>query len=276
MDSWTVGLAALKLAPVQCTSWGHPETSGFPTIDYFLSSDLMEPEEADNHYSEQLIRLPNLSVYYTPMNIPKIDDSRETFGLRPKSILYLCIQSLFKYLPQFDKIFPRIAQEIDDCQFIFISNQSSFVTQQFKLRLHQAFNQYNFNSDRYLVFLPFLNDVKYHALNCIADIYLDSIEWSGGNTTFEAIACDLPVVTLPGQFMRGRHSTAILTMMGVTETIASTIDEYIDLAIKLGKDSELRKYISDKIKSNKHRVYQDKTCITALENFLERVAKEKT
>jgi predicted O-linked N-acetylglucosamine transferase (SPINDLY family) len=75
--------------------------------------------------------------------------------------------------------------------------------------------------------------------------------------------------------MRGRHSSAILTMMRVTDTIACTIDEYVDLAIKLGKDSEWRQCISDKIKNNKHHIYQDKACIITLEDFLERVVKEK-
>ena len=74
--------------------------------------------------------------------------------------------------------------------------------------------------------------------------------------------------------MRGREGYAILTMMGITETIASTIDEYVDLAVKLGKDANWRQYIEEKIRNNKHRVYQDRTCITALENFLEKIVKE--
>src|SRR5581483_3596785 len=69
MDKVSAQLAAMRLAPVQCTSWGHPVTSGFPTIDYFLSSDLMEPPEADAYYSERLVRLPNLSIYYEPVEV---------------------------------------------------------------------------------------------------------------------------------------------------------------------------------------------------------------
>ena len=48
----------------------------------------------------------------------------------------------------------------------------------------------------------------------------------------------LPVVTLPGEFMRRRHAFAILTMMDVTETIAGSLDDYISLAVRLGTDSE--------------------------------------
>jgi protein O-GlcNAc transferase len=46
MDEVSHQLAAQRLAAVQCNSWGHPETSGMPTLDYFLSSDLMEPPDA--------------------------------------------------------------------------------------------------------------------------------------------------------------------------------------------------------------------------------------
>ena len=74
--------------------------------------------------------------------------------------------------------------------------------------------------------------------------------------------------------MRQRHCCAILTMMGLTETIASSIDEYIDCAIKLGKDLEWREHISCKINNNKHLIYRDITCITALEKFINKIAQK--
>jgi protein O-GlcNAc transferase len=92
-------LASLRLTPVQCTTWMHPQTSGLPTIDYFLSSDLMEPD-ADNYYVEKLLRLPNLALYYTPKDIPPLPIERKTFGLRDEAIIFLYCQSRFKYLAQ--------------------------------------------------------------------------------------------------------------------------------------------------------------------------------
>ena len=69
MNPMAARLAAQRLAPVQCNSWGHPDTSGFPTLDYYLSSDLMEPPDADEHYTERLVRLPNLSINYEPLDL---------------------------------------------------------------------------------------------------------------------------------------------------------------------------------------------------------------
>ncbi|MFA6055931.1 MAG: tetratricopeptide repeat protein [Thermodesulfovibrionales bacterium] len=275
MDSMSTRLASLRLSPIQCTSWGHPDTSGLPTIDYFLSSDLMEPADADDHYTEKLIRLPNLSIYYTPLDFPPSDINRETFGIHQKSVLYLCCQSLFKYLPQYDEVYPRIAKEVGDCQFLFISHKSNYVTERFRQRIYKSFEKFGLRADNYIVFLPRLDISQYNAINSLSDIYLDSIGWSGCNSTFEAIAYNLPIVTLPGELMRGRHTSAILTIMGVTETIASSQDEYLELAVRLGVDSEWRKQISEKIAANKNRVYRDKRCITALEDFLEHIVKEE-
>jgi protein O-GlcNAc transferase len=275
IDAMTVKLAALRLAPIQCTSWGHPNTSGLPTIDYFISGDLIESAEADNHYTEQLIRLPNLSIYYTPWEIPAAEVNRDTFGLRRKAILFHCCQSLFKFLPQYDIVFARIAQEVEDCQFIFSSHpQSSFITEQIRSRIYQAFNRFNLNAEDYVVFLPFLDMSLYEALNCVSDVFLDPIGWSGCNSVLEAINRNLPVVTYPDKLMRSREGSAILTMMGLIEIIPQSVDDYIKIAIRLGKDSEWRRYISEKIAKNKHLLYRDRTCIIALENFIEQSVKK--
>jgi predicted O-linked N-acetylglucosamine transferase (SPINDLY family) len=275
MDPLTKNLAALRLAPVQCTSWGHPDTSGIPTIDYFLSSELMEPANGEDHYNEKLIRLPALSISYTPLEMPMDKGNREIFGLKSNSVLYFCAQSLYKYLPQYDDVFPRIAGQIDDCQFLFISSKNPGITEIMRTRVNNKFAEYGLDSKKHIVFLPFLDPVEYQMVNMFSDVFLDSIGWSGCNSTFEALACDLPVVTLPGKFMRGRHSYAILKMMNVHETIANSIDEYVDIAVKLGKDPQWRKHISDRMSENKHRVYRDTTCIRALEDFIEKAVWEE-
>ena len=144
------------------------------------------------------------------------------------------------------------------------------------MRLKDNFKRFHMNEESSVVFLPPLHPDQYHAVNSISDIFLDSIGWSANNSTFEALACNLPVVTLPGTLMRQRHCTGILTMMGLTETIASSLNEYVTIAVRLGKDSEWRRQISSKISSNKHLLYHDKTCINALEDFLEKIVKERS
>lgn len=275
MNRLAVKLSALRLAPVQCTTWGHPTTSGLPTMDYFLSSDLMEPPEAQDHYTETLVRLPNLSVYYSPPLAPgnPCADRRE-LGLEPGSVLYLCVQSLFKYLPQYDDVFPRIAKQMakqtGNCRFVFLRGYlSTPLVKLFKHRLERAFARYNLDSGQYISVLPLLDGEKYFALNQVADIFLDAIGWSGCNSTLEAIDAGLPVVTLPGKMMRGRHSMAFLKMMGVTQTIAHSLNDYVNIAARLGQDSQWRGHIRERIDQNKHKLYRDMDSIEGLETFLE-------
>jgi protein O-GlcNAc transferase len=277
MDPVSVQLAAQRLAPVQCNSWGHPDTSGFPTLDYYLSSELMEPPNALDHYTERLIRLPNLSIYYEPLDVPPVSLSRTDLGLRSTATIYWCGQSLYKYLPQFDEVFPRIARDVGDCQFVFIQySKGTHVTDLFRMRLDKAFAAFGLRAADHCVVLPGLDVGTFLATMGQCDIFLDSIGWSGCNSTLEGLAHDLPIVTMTGPLMRGRHSTAILKMMKVEETITKTIDDYVSTATRLAGDTAWRVAIKSKISASKHRVYRDRSCIAALQEFLIRVARQQT
>ncbi|CAN5370982.1 hypothetical protein BH11PSE11_BH11PSE11_36110 [soil metagenome] len=275
MDPLTIRLASLRLAPVQCTSWGHPDTSGLPTIDYFLSSDLMEAADADStsnadsHYSEKLVRLPNLSIHYTPLQHDAKRFDRARFKLSPDKLVYFCAQSLFKYLPQNDDVFPLIAKGAGACQFAFLDYPDSpSLTAKFRDRIGDAFTRHGLDANDYVVIVPHLNQSEYHGLNQVADVFLDSIGWSGCNSSLEALACDLPLVTLPGTMMRGRHTLAMLKMIGVRDTVAKNLNEYVAMAIRLGTDEEWRREIARKFSFNKHKLYGDRACIEGLETFL--------
>jgi protein O-GlcNAc transferase len=274
MDPISAQLAAQRLAPVQCNSWGHPETSGFPTLDYYLSSDLMEPPDGQDHYTERLVRLPNLSVYCEPIDPPPVSITRQDLRLRSTAIVYWCGQSLFKYLPQFDEVFPRIARAVGDCQFAFIQHQrGTHITNLFSQRLDRAFGALSLNADEYCCFLPRLDQSNFLAASGQCDVFLDSINWSGCNSTLESLPHNLPIVTTGGPLMRGRHSMAILRMMGVTETIAETIDDYVSIAVRLARDVPWRMAVKAKISANKHRIYFDSACILGLEQFLTHVVR---
>jgi len=269
MDPMTPCLAAFRLAPVQCASWGHPDTTGFPTVDYYLSSDLMEPENGQDHYSEKLIRLPNLSIYYDPLDTASAPVDRAHFGLRDDLPLFICTQSLFKYLPQYDDVFPRIALETGACQFAFIENRrSTTLGERFMRRLDMAFSRFSLRMEDYVKMVPQLDTARYNAFNKLADVFLDSIGWSGCNSTLEALACDLPVVTMPGELMRGRHTHAILKMIDMSETEGRNMDEYVAIAARLAKEPAWRKEISEKIARNLHLAYRDMVCIRGLEEFI--------
>ena len=121
MNDITLGLASLRLCPYQLAAWGHPETSGLPTIDGFLSADRLEPPEAQEHYCERLLRLPNLGVHYEPHHVPSSPVDFTSLGLRGGP-LFVCAGVPFKYAPQHDRIFVEIARRLGPSRFLFFEH----------------------------------------------------------------------------------------------------------------------------------------------------------
>ncbi len=267
MDAPTIQIAALRLAPIQCSAWGHPVTSGLPTIDYYLSSELMEPENAQQHYSETLIRLPNIGVAYPKPIVGKLTNTRSDFNLREDAVIYLCCQAPFKYLPQYDYILAEIALRVPQAQFIFPRGEL------LRKRLNRAFAKVNLNYEDYCLFMPISTRQDYIAINFLSDVFLDTFTWSGGNTSLEAIACNLPIVTCPGEFMRGLHADSFLKMLGVTDTIAKNEVEYIDIAVKLGLELEWRREISERMSQRQDYLFDDRVCVAGLEDFYQEVTE---
>jgi len=275
MDPVCGRLAAQRLAPVQCVTWGHPETTGMPTIDHFLSADLMEPEDGHLHYTEHLVRLPGLGLHYTPGETTAPPLSRATLGLNPDVPVYWCGQALYKYLPEYDSLFPRIAAAIGPCQFVFIAfAKSAAVTAAFRARLQREFAAFGLDADRYCVILPPMPQQRFIAAVGQADAILDTPGWSGGRSTLDCLARDPAIVTWPGPLMRGRHTAAILRRIGCEDTIAASLDDYVTIAARLGRDDAWRARIRWDLARRKHRAFQDTDYIRALESFLARAISE--
>ncbi|MGE0714791.1 MAG: tetratricopeptide repeat protein [Alphaproteobacteria bacterium] len=269
MDATTLQLAALRLAPVQATSWGHPQTSGMPTIDDFLSSDLMEPADGQDHYTERLVRLPNLSFRRMTAPVLPAIVTRAEIGVGDDEVLFWCCQSLFKYLPRHDRVFPAIAAAVPRARFVFAGYPfGGRVDATLKDRIGAAFAARGLSAERHCRFLGLLSPERFAGVTRLADVFLDSIGWSGCNSTLEAVAAGLPIVTLPGDLMRGRHTSAILRMLGVTETIAASEDEYVAIAARLGGDVALRRSLSRTIAQRRHRLQEDRAFADGLERYL--------
>jgi predicted O-linked N-acetylglucosamine transferase (SPINDLY family) len=265
--------SALRLAAIQCVAWGHPETTGIGNIDYFLSSELMEPEQSEMHYTEKLVRLPNLGTCLAPPNIVPDDKNSKEWHLRPDDPKYLLSEPLYKYLPQHDKLFASIAKSVHDAQFVFLK-YPEYSAKAFQERIEAEFTERRLNPERHLVFLPRPKTKEEFAALCAhCDFYLDAIGWSGAAASMQALEQGLPIVTWPGPIMRGRHAYALLKMSGLTDTIAEDLEQYVDIAVKLGRDDKFRKSVEDSIKEKKQRIFDDTKPIEALQDFIENLVK---
>jgi len=271
MDPISARLASIRLAPIQVGSWGHPDTTGLPTIDYYLSADLLEPEGSEEYYTEHLIKLPNLgSCHKSSSVVPALIDLKK-FGIKANQPLLICPGTPFKYQPQYDHIFINIAKRLGKCQFLFFIYSNKQLTTLFEKRLASCFLESGLDSKDYCVFIPWQPKSIFYGLMSRADIYLDTIGFSGFNTAFQAIECGLPVITREGKFMRGRLASAILKRIGLRELIAQDEDEFINIAVKTIRDQTYNHLIRDKLNTNRDLLYMDLKPVRALEKFIEEV-----
>jgi len=263
MEPFSYFLAFARLAPVQCVTWGHPMTTGIPTLDYYLSSDLLEPPGADEHYTERLVRLRNLpTYYYAPAFFPPAKTRRD-FGLDDGEHLYLCSQAPFKVHPDFDGFLGDILRGDPRGRVLFIRGQDPNWTHQLVRRFQRTLPR---EVER-IQFLPHQGGQAYlHLLN-VCDALLDTTHFGGGNTAFKAFAVGAPIVTLPAAFARGNVTSACYRKMGVLDCIASDRADYVRIALRLANDRPWRDDMCGRIRSARGVLFENPEVLRELEQF---------
>ena len=260
-------ISSLKLAPIQCNTWGHPITSGFKNIDYFFSSQLMEKKDSQKYYSEKLINLPNLGIDYKPVDISNI--KKQYIVNKSSKAIFFNLQNLFKLLPQHDHIYMDIIKKQPHCIFWFMQGRNDSITSAFKIRISKAFQNYNISFNKYFIFHPRCTPDEFLELIAQSDIILDSLNWSGCNTSLDAINLNKPIITFPSKYMMGRHTYSFLKLMNIEETIANSKQEYVEIAVKLTKNINFKNSIIEKIKKNKKKLFNDDKPLKLFQKFLQ-------
>lgn len=254
MDPLGYFLAFARLARVQTVGWGHPVTTGLPTIDAFLSVDAMEPADAEDHYTESLVRL-NAAVPTVPRPPAPPQIPAQAFGIDPTRPVYLCPQSLFKAHPAFDAVCARILEK-DPAAVLYFLGLWEPLNSTFLSRVR--------GGDR-LRLLPRVGSAQFPALQACADVILDIPAWSGGKTSLEALAQGIPIVHWPGRFMRGRHTLAFYRQMEFMDCVADSAEGYADLAIRLVNDQAFRAHARGEIAARSHRLFDQPAAVREVE-----------
>ena len=145
---------------------------------------------------------------------------------------------------------------------------SNSISSIFKERISKLFQNHNLSFDEYFIFHPRCKRDKFMELIEQSDIILDSLNWSGGSTSLDAISLNKPIVTCPSEFMRGRVTYSFLKKLNIEETIASSKEKYVEIAVKLAKDNNFRNSIINKIAKNKNKLFNDDKPIRFLEEMI--------
>jgi len=265
MEPFGYFLSFARLAPVQCVSFGHPDTTGVPTIDWFVSNDLYEPADARSGYSERLFMLRNLGslACYARPALPAVPKTRAQFGLPPDRPLYLCPQNLFKVHPDMDDLIGAILRRDPRGAVVMIEGRVRNWTQLLRKRWLDSMPDVH---DR-TVFLPRMPADDYLSLIALVDVMLDTVHFNGMNTSLEAFAVATPVVTLPAALQRGRHTQAMYRRMGLDDLIAADAGAYVDMAVLLANDRVARADASGRICERSHVLFDDIAVVREFERF---------
>jgi protein O-GlcNAc transferase len=269
--SWFLAFA--RLAPVQCVSFGHPNTTGIPNMDYFISNDLYETPESATHYSERLFLLhdlPTLAYYYKPA-VPASPPDRSAFGLSDDSTVYLCPQTLFKLHPDFDHALRGILTRDPKGVVALIRGPFDEWTQLLKQRFQRTMPEV---ADR-VVFLGHQPPGAFMELLAAGDVTLDPIHFNGMNSSLESLAVGTPIVTLPTRLQRGRHTQAMYQRMNILDCVAKDPDDYIRIAVRLGTDRTYAREIRQRILERNHVLFENREVVKEFERFFIEALREK-
>ena len=266
MDSHPLKLAALRLAPFQAMSWGHPISSGLPNIDAFVACEAMAvaPDRSWTH--EARIDLPGIGIDYPRPPRPP-PTTRSHFDL-PDRPLLLCVQSLQKYRPRADLLHARIARGAPDALLVFVAASSPQLTERFRTRMSACFTQQGLRLQDHVRLLPRMQEADYMRLLSLGDLFLDSPDWSGGNTVLEAISTGLPCLAWPGDTFRGRHCHGIMGTLGLPSLQPTDPDHWVQQAINLAQDADERTRLRSIINDRSPGLFDDPRSTRALEALL--------
>ncbi len=262
-DSTNYFLPFLRLAPVQCTGWGWPETSAAPALDYHLTSESLALPDSDSRFSEKLVRLPELPPYFYRSPIPERPHAPSHFGLPSGAHVYVCAQTLRKMHPDFDALLGGILRRDTRGVAVFVDDTHPTPGELLRDRWRETLPDV---LDR-VVLLSRLSPVAYFHLLASAHVSLDPLYFGGANTAYDALSAGVPIVTLPTELPRGRYVGALLRRVGVNDGIARTPEDYVDRAVALGTDPTHRAEVSARIREHASRVFEALGTVEQLQRF---------
>ena len=268
MTNQTYLLAMARLAPVQVVLAGHPCTTGLDTVDYFLSNEI-EVIDAQDNYTEQLIRLSTLS---TSMTMPKFElAKKEIQGLDKEKILIGIPHSLFKLTEEFEQAIDIVAESENNIQFILCDSPTKGLANLLRERWQRT-------APTLLKKSIFFERLEYQSFLCLLskmDIVLDTFGFGAATVFFQAMALGKPVVTMPNRYLKGRTAAGGYQQMKVSQPpIANSKDEYIKLLCNLIRSKDERDRLSSEIKDKaKNLLFDNQKALHEHEQFIREAIK---
>lgn len=275
MEKNTYYLSMARLAPVQVATWGHPQ-SHCTAIDYFISSTLFQNNPDMHGTNEKLICMEGCSFYYQNMDDTILQSylPRAYFHLPEDVNVYMCVQTVYKITPMFDEIIQGILDRDKKAVVMILNNShpgNNTAKDAIRERLLAACGM---DAMRVQFLDRMLVPSEFCACCRLADCLIDTFPFSGGITSLECLSMDLPIVTLDYPTICGSQTSSYYRLMGMTDLITTTAQEYVTTAVRLANDRTWRQELCDKIACNKHVLYENKKAVRLWNDTLQHIVKK--
>ena len=227
-------LALMRLAKYQITTFGHPETTGSDSIDFYLISKNCVNNNTQKHHSEKLLLMDYLPMIYPkPHTKKKLSDDE----LNKKNI-YSCPQTLFKIHPDFDQIIFDILEK-DKNGIVYLIKDTNKVLYKKLIKRFSTNKKYD---SKKIIFMDPLNYEDYLLHLGRSSVLLDPIYYGAGNSFFESMLFGTPSITFPSDHIKSRLVLGAYKQMEIKyPPIAASIENYIELAVKYANRDDIRK-----------------------------------
>ena len=220
---------ARKPAPVQVTYLAYAGTTGLDAIDCRLSDPHLDPPgEDESDYSEKTVRLPQTYWCYPPP--AEAPDVGPLPARRADHITFGCLNNYAKVTSQTLQAWCALLRRVPNSTLIVHSQLGSH-----RRNAHEQLSAAGIDPARisFVHMSPFAQYLRQYDR---IDIALDPFPYPGGTTTCDALWMGVPVITLAGQTAVSRGGKSILTNLGLTDMIATSVEQYVDIAAQLATD----------------------------------------
>lgn len=238
-------IAALRPAPVQARYMGMAGTTGSDFFDYLIADQIVVPRPDTPYYSEKLVYLPDCyQVNDYQQIISKRIFTREMFGL-PEDAFVLCsFNQAIKLDPIMYEAWMKILEDVPGSVLWMLAG--SKVCEQHLIREAES---HNIAKER-IVFGGKMDKADHLARLRLADLALDTRFVNGAATTSDALWAGVPVITLKGKHFSSRMSASILMAIGMDGLVTDSLENYIKLAVRFGKNASEINCLRKKLHKN--------------------------
>jgi protein O-GlcNAc transferase len=239
------GIFARRAAPIQVNYLGYPATMGASYIDYLIADETLIPPDSRQHYSEEIIYLPD--TFQANSRIPSSETryTRAQERLPVRAFVYCCFSNGYKIAPAMFDVWMRILQRVKG-SVLWLFEGNPWVAD----NLRQEAVRRGISGHR-LIFARGLPLTEHLARLPLADLFLDTLPFNAGAMASPALWAGLPLLTCMGETFAGRMAASLLHAVHMPELVTTTTAQYETLAVELALDSGRYHSLRQKLHRNR-------------------------